>query len=234
MKTTVILAFCLLAVTPAFALNKMDRVSIRHIQKDIDVGSFDERTWLASDKVEIASYWSGETAPAPRRLEARLVWSDSSLYVRFEAEQHEPLIVSDKPDLTKKAKGLWDRDVCEIFIAPDRSFPNKYFEFEVAPTGEWIDLAIEVTPAGRRSDLEYASGMQTAAKIRGDKIIAVMKIPFKALGRTPKVGEIWLGNLFRCIGSDGTRGYLAWRPTRTSKPNFHVPSAFGEFQFVQK
>ena len=25
----------------------------------------------------------------------------------------------------------------------------------------------------------------------------------------------------------GTRLYLAWSPTKTAKPNFHVPEAFG-------
>ena len=31
---------------------------------------------------------------------------------------------------------------------------------------------------------------------------------------------------------DPTRGYLAWRPTLTKSPNFHVPSKFGNFRFV--
>jgi alpha-galactosidase len=176
--------------------------------------------------------WSGEKAPGERRFWAWLLWSDKYLYARFVAPHAEPLVVNSKPDLTKKTMGLWERDVCEIFIAPDKTTPNKYFEFEIAPTGEWIDLGIEVTPKERLTDWKYSSKMQSAASdIKGETYLAI-KIPFSSLGRTPKAGDVWLGNVFRCIGKDPTRGYLAWRPTKTPNPNFHVPSAFGEFHFI--
>jgi hypothetical protein len=127
---------------------------------------------------------------------------------------------------------LWDRDVCEIFIAPDRSKPNKYFEFEVAPTGEWIDVGIEVLPDKRISDWEYSSGMQSSARIEKDKVVMAVRIDWKALGKTPNPGDTWPGNLYRCVGRDPDRGYLAWRPTLTKTPAFHLPERFGEFVFV--
>jgi hypothetical protein len=208
----------------------MDRILIAHISHEIELTAIDDTSWKHADPVTIANYWSGEKAPASRKFDARLLWSDTALYVRFDAEQHEPLVVSDKPDLSQKVKGLWDRDVCEIFIAPHRESRNKYFEFEVAPTGEWIDLAIDVTPEERLTDWEYASGMSAAASVEKDRVIEVIKIPFKALVRSPKADDVWLGNLFRCVGSGETRGYLSWRPTKTAEPAFHVPSVFGEFE----
>lgn len=153
------------------------------------------------------------------------------MYVRFEAAQAEPLIISDLPDISRKTLGLWDRDVCEIFIAPEKANPNKYFEFEIAPTGEWVDLGIEVTPEGRKTDFEYKSAMTSAARMGEGSVVMAVRIPFTALGKTPKAGEAWLGNLFRCVGKGSDRGYLTWRPTRTEIPNFHVPEAFGEFRF---
>jgi hypothetical protein len=39
-------------------------------------------------------------------------------------------------------------------------------------------------------------------------------------------------NLCRCVGEDPDRGYLAWRPTHTAEPNFHVPTAFGTIVFT--
>jgi hypothetical protein len=226
------LALILAATLPVMAIDKTDHVRIRHVKKEIVVFDFDNNIWSQAHRVDIDTYWSGEPAPPTRRFTARLLWSDSALYVRFDAEQHEPLVVSDKPDIRKKTHGLWDRDVCEIFIAPDTSTPNKYFEFEVAPTGEWIDFGIEITPDKRLTGWDYASGMDTFAKVDWDKVFEVIKIPFKALGRTPKMGDVWLGNLFRCVGEGKTRGYLAWRPTHTREPSFHVPSAFGEFKFT--
>ena len=108
----------------------------------------------------------------------------------------------------------------------------KYFEFEVAPTGEWIDLAVHQMPHKRETYSEYNSGMQTAAKIEKDKVWMAFKVEWKGFGKTPKSGEIWKGNIFRCIGSGETRGYLSWQATKTKTPNFHVPEKFGEFEFV--
>ena len=44
--------------------------------------------------------------------------------------------------------------------------------------------------------------------------------------------EQWRANLFRCVGSGDTRGYLAWQPTRTPEPAFHLPAAFGWLKFT--
>ena len=39
---------------------------------------------------------------------------------------------------------LWDKDVVEVFINPFPGQINTYFEFEVAPNNQWIDLAINL------------------------------------------------------------------------------------------
>ena len=209
------------------------RLDIEHINNDFAIAALDDPNWKQAKEVVVKAYWSGNEAPAGRQFKARLLWSATALYVRFEANQTEPLIVSDKPDLKSKTKELWDRDVCEIFVAPDKAKRNRYFEFEIAPTGEWIDLGIEVLPAKRETDWDYQSGMQAAARVEKTQVVMAIKIDWKAFGKTPKAGDIWLGNLFRCVGSGPTRGYLAWRPTKTQEPAFHVPKAFGEFQFVK-
>jgi Carbohydrate family 9 binding domain-like len=229
------LLICGVIASPA--QNKMansKRLKIAHIARDFPVENLNDAAWKKATDISVSKYWSGEAAPAGRHFTARLLWSDTAIYVRFEANQTEPLIVSDKPDLTKKIKGLWDRDVCEIFIAPDKKTRNKYFEFEIAPTGEWIDLGVEVTPTKRETDWDYASKMESSARIDKDKVVMAIRIPFVSLGKTPKTGDVWLGNLFRCVGKDPTRGYLAWQPTKTKEPAFHVPSKFGEFVFVSE
>lgn len=210
-----------------------DKAKVKRIASDIDITKLDAPEWMTTEPLRITTYWSGKRSPKERQFSAWLLWSDKYLYVRFVAPHSEPPVVSKEPDLTKKTIGLWDRDVCEVFIAPDKGKPNKYFEFEIAPTGEWIDLGIEVTKKERLTDWKYASKMESTATDVDGVTYAAIKIPFESLGGRPKVGDVWLGNVFRCIGSGTTRGYLAWRPTRTPKPNFHVPDAFGEFHFVR-
>ena len=122
--------------------------------------------------------------------------------------------------------------MCEIFLAPDSNEFRKYFEFEIAPTGEWIDLAIYQMPNQRETDFEYISGMQTAAKIEDNKIWMAFKVEWVAFGKIPQTGELWKGNILRCVGEGETRGYLTWQPTETEKPDFHVPEKFGDFEFA--
>ena len=128
--------------------------------------------------------------------------------------------------------GLWDRDVCEIFIAPDRNVVERYFEFEAAPTGEWIDVAIHWTPEKRESDWEFASHMTTAARVETERVTIGMRIPWNHWIHQPQKNERWRINLFRCVGKDPDRGYLAWQATKTPEPNFHVPQVFAWLVFV--
>ncbi len=206
---------------------------ISFVGEDFSIDAFDNENWRKAAEILIEKYWCGERASVGRHFTAKLLWSAAALYVRFEANQTEPLIVSEKPNLLTKTHGLWDRDVCEIFVAPDRNEPQNYFEFEIAPTSEWIDLQIRKLPDGKReADFDYNSAMKSAAKIEKDKIFMAIKVPWKAFGKAPKTNDVWKGNLFRCVGAGDTRGYLTWQPTRTEKPNFHVPELFGELKFV--
>ena len=141
------------------------------------------------------------------------------------------MIVSATPQTAKKTMGLWDRDVCEIFIAPDPHVIERYFEFEAAPTGEWLDVAIHWTAEKRESDWEFQSHMTTAAQVERDRITIGMRIPWNHWIHEPQKGERWRVNLFRCIGADPGRGYLTWQPTRTKEANFHVPQVFGWLVF---
>lgn len=194
----------------------------------------DHPVWQQCEPIAIKHYWSGEPAPPARHAEARICWSDEALHVRFVCEQHEPLVVSENPQTEKKTLGLWDRDVCEIFLAPDPGNPARYFEFEAAPTGEWVDLGITVTPTGRETDWDFASGLTTSAKLENDQLLISMRIPWSEALPKPEAGYDWRVNVFRCVGPEAPERYLAWLPTRTPEPNFHVPEAFGTLVFTQR
>jgi hypothetical protein len=206
-------------------------IEVRLARTDLAVTDFNHKSWDNAQPVFINKYWSGEEAPAGRAAEARILWSSKALHIRFVCHQAEPLIVSATPQIEKKTMGLWDRDVCEIFIAPDEHVVERYLEFEAAPNGEWLDVAIHWTPEKRESDWEFHSHMTTAAHVEKDRVTIAMRIPWNHWIHEPQAGERWRANLFRCVGSDPGRGYLSWQPTRTPKPNFHVPQVFGWLVF---
>jgi hypothetical protein len=204
---------------------------VNSIADDFMLTELGRTDWQLASRVRIETSWKGEPAPE-RSAEVRLLWSGSALYVRFDGAQHEPLVVNEKPQTSSKTPQLWERDVCELFIAPDARNRRRYFEFEIAPTGEWLDLIVDWAKDEPR-DWDYVSGMETFAFIEPGRVTMAMKITWTAFGRKPNPGDVWLGNLFRQVGSGETRGYLAWSPTMTKKPQFHVPEKFGEFVFVK-
>lgn len=198
-----------------------------HLRTPLDESLLDAAHWQDAIPVSIDRYWSGELAPPKRHSSAQIVWNSEALVIRFICRQDEVLIVNEQPDLSQKTVGLWDRDVCELFLAPNKDNPTRYFEFEVAPTGEWIDLAIEVGENGRTTDWEFASGLTSEQLIKENQVLIAMRIPWSERIPQPARGDEWRCNLFRCVGSGPQRGYLCWQPTLTERPNFHVPSAFG-------
>ncbi|CAN5842397.1 hypothetical protein BH18ACI4_BH18ACI4_11190 [soil metagenome] len=202
-----------------------------HTAQDLSAADLDHPDWDRVKAAKLTRYWSGDPAPADRHTEARILWSNESLCVRFVCRQREPLIVSSNPQTTTKTLGLWDRDVCEVFLAPNSKQPNCYYEFEAAPTGEWIDLAVHVKAVQRETKWDFDSGMTTTARIEKGRIVLAMRIPWGDRIHRPQRGERWRINLFRCVGSSQNRGYLAWQPTHTEEPNFHVPAAFGWLVF---
>lgn len=212
-------------------MSSTDTIEALYSAGDLSAADLDHADWSRGKAFPLTRYWSGTPAPASRHSEARILWSDKSLGVRFVCRQTEPLIISANPQTETKTMGLWDRDVCEVFLAPNSEQPNRYFEFEAAPTGEWIELAVHGKPGQRETEWDFDSGMTAAARIGKGKITIAMQIPWSDRIHRPQPGERWRANLFRCVGSGKDRGYLAWQPTHTEQPNFHVPEAFGWLVF---
>jgi hypothetical protein len=203
-----------------------------YVNPPISADDFENDGWQKCQPAAIAHQWSGAPAPVERHAEVRICWSDEALHVRFVGNQNEPLVVSSEPRTDRKTLGLWDRDVCEIYVAPDLKNPSRYFEFEAAPTGEWVDLGIVIASEGRLTDWDFASGMRAAAEVEETRIKVRIDIPWSESIPKPRPDDVWLVNLFRCVGPEAADRYLAWRPTYTPEPNFHVPAAFGKLYFI--
>lgn len=165
------------------------------------------------------------------KTEIRAFWTDTDLYFLFRCPYD---VLNLWPaDHSKPHPKLWDRDVVELFIGSDWQDINQYREFEIAPTGDWIDLAIDLN---RHSfDQTWRSGWQTLGRIdKQNKIwYAACKIPLSAIS-TAKVrpGTRWRGDLYRIDGAAPDRHLLCWQPTCVQKPSSnHTPEHFGTLIF---
>jgi len=97
--------------------------------------------WQAALPVAFDADWQGQNADPLRETEVRLLWSRETLFLRFRCRYRELTTFSDgQPD--GRRYGLWERDVAEVFLQPDASDPRRYWEFEISPSGLWIDLDI--------------------------------------------------------------------------------------------
>ncbi len=184
--------------------------------------------------MHIYSTSNGTEKPLRQELAttARLLWTADQLFVSFLCNYTE-LDVNKTVNPSTKTYALWDRDVGEIFVrSPAEPADTSYKEFEVAPTGDWCDLAID--RAAMNHDWEWESGMRTEARIDPKAKLwrAMMAIPFSAFGVHPETDSIWHANLFRVSRFRGERLYLAFSPTLSEQANYHVPERFVQLSFV--
>jgi hypothetical protein len=184
--------------------------------------------WQRAEPVIFSSDWQGKNSDPTRQTEVRVLWSRQTLYLRFVNHYHEIFVFEDSQPNGRRDH-LWDRDVAEAFLQSDPSRERCYQEFEVSPNGMWIDL--DIFPGGL-SDLK--SGLQRSVVLDPQlrTWTAELAIPMAALTKRFDSSKIWRVNFYRIEGSKEPRTYLAWQPTHTPAPNFHVPSAFGTLRFA--
>ncbi len=184
--------------------------------------------WEKANAISFFHDWQGLNPDLGRETRVRILWSRSTLYVRFEC-RYRVLLVFEDSDPNGRRNHLWDRDVAEVFLQPEPSGEKRYKEFEVSPNGMWIDL--DIVPTGL-SDL--ASGLQRSVIVDSDSQtwIAELAIPMRSLTANFDPAQPWHANFYRVEGPLEPRAYLAWSPTCTPNPNFHVPTAFGRLRFA--
>lgn len=155
----------------------------------------------------------------------RALWTDKYLYLGYDCPITE--IATFEPPMTEKERlGLWDKDVVEAFIAPDPSKLDHYTEYEVAPTGEKLDLIL----AAGKSDFDWSSGFDAASVVdkANHRWTCEMRIPMTAFkSAPPKPDEEWRFNLYR-IDRDHN-AFLALNPTL--RGSYHTPARFTPLVF---
>lgn len=229
--------------------------------------------WNSAELVRFDSDWQGKNADPALETEVALLWSPTTLYLRFVCHYRE-LFVFEESDSNGRRDHLWDRDVAEVFLQPPDSFAKSdrvgpdapvrdaerssaessgaahpstredarfekvvgdydtpyasYKEFEVAPNGMWIDL--DIIPSGR-GDLK--SGLKCSVHVDEKSKVwtAELAIPMKALTTNFDPKATWRVNFYRVEGKTEPRTYMAWQPTMSPQPNFHVPERFGRMRF---
>jgi predicted TIM-barrel fold metal-dependent hydrolase len=189
-------------------------------------GDAEKAAWKKAAPVRVEYSLKEGGARPGLSTEVKCLWSDDSLYFLF-TSPYTRLTTFDPPSPTERL-GLWDRDVVEVFVAPDPQNVRRYGEYEVAPTNERLDVLISPTD----KDFAWDSRFRSAVKVdEGAKVwTAELRIPLASLGEVrPKAGQRWRLNLYRSDRAGNV--FLAWNPTLT--PTAHTPERFGVIEFAE-
>ena len=213
----------------AQCVTQPSEVVASHVAHEINLEAASPASeWKSAQPIVFFSDWQGKNPDEERQTEVRVLWSSQTLYLRFEC-RYRGLYVFESSDPNGRRDHLWDRDVVEAFLQPDSARESYYREFEASPNGMWIDL--DIFPGGL-ADLKSGLQRSVAVDEKTHRWAVELAIPMKALTRNFDPNVIWRANFYRVEGMQEPRAYLAWQPTGTPQPNFHVPSAFGRMRFA--
>jgi predicted TIM-barrel fold metal-dependent hydrolase len=205
---------------PTCVAVKADRV----VMDDLQAAAWDKAP------VTRLEYGSLDVKPQHKSSTAiRAVYTTDSLYLRYDAPYTE-LMTFEPPRFDSERVGLWDRDVVEAFMESDPQNPKIYYEYEVAPTNEKLDLIISPQIPDVQKRLDWNSGWESFVSVdEGKKVwTTVMRIPLKSMwpqGVQP--GNRKRINFYRIDRAQ--QAFLAWNPTLTR--TFHTPERFGWLEF---
>jgi Carbohydrate family 9 binding domain-like len=194
-----------------------------------------KKTWKQAKWIEFDHDPTGKTENPSIRTRVAAIWTDHYIYFAFSG-RYDSLNIYKGEDIAKERWELWNRDVVEVFLNPQPERISRYYEFEVAPNNQWIDLEIEKTKTPF-NDASWNSGFEHATRIdaKNHLWLTEMRIPLSALGVSKiNKGELWRVNFFRASGHGGDerRTFLAWSLIPQGG-TFHVPNRFGILRFTE-
>ena len=236
-------AFAILLVTTARqgpagveqAYSSSVEIEARHSPQEFPPdGDLSKPSWKLAQWLEFDHDAAGNSHYPEAGTRVASLWTNTHIYFAFRS-RYDALNIYEGEDPQAERWQLWDRDVVEVFLNPQPERVNHYFEFEVAPNNQWIDLESDKTKTPF-NDASWNSGFEHATRIDSKQHIwaAEMRIPLGSMNvKEIHAGAEWRVNFFRAAGKGGDdhRKFLAWSVIPEGK-TFHVPTRFGILKLV--
>ena len=159
--------------------------------------------------LKIQHTWDGDRAREGEAVSVALELGKIELSLQVDA----PFYGDPPPD----SDDLWTHEVVELMLV---GAGETYLEVELSPHGHHLVLFLR----GERNVVHRGVALDYGAKIEGNRWRGLAQIPIGWLSL-----ETTRLNAFAMHGTGQKRRYLAWRPTRGQRPDFHRLAEFGTF-----
>jgi alpha-galactosidase len=212
-------------------------LTIKRCPVDFGVdGDLSKASWKLAESVEFDHDAFGQLHHPELSTRVASVWTETYIYFAFWA-RYDSLHFYEGEDPVKERWRLWERDVVEVFVNPQPERVQHYFEFEVAPNNQWVDLEIDRSKDSSNKE-SWDSHFEHATRVDAKSHLwtTEMRTPLAAVNVTTiHAGDKWRANFFRAAGQGGDehRQFLAWSTIPEGR-TFHVPTRFGILEFVDK
>jgi uncharacterized protein (DUF362 family) len=183
-----------------------------------------DAAWAAAPPITFATDWAGRTTKTPTRV--RALWSPRGLYLLWELDAASTFTDLKRP-IDLERVDLYEENCVELFLVPDPANRQRYFEIELGPFGHFFDILVDRAHKPH-SDNTWSAGLRIGTARDEAHQHAVIEVAIEApdVAAALAAGAALPIGLYRMEGQN-KRQYLAAFPTRTPKPSFHVPAAFG-------
>jgi hypothetical protein len=207
----------------------LTRLVARHIGRDFKPdGRLQEKEWSTARAFPLEQLTQDGQVRTELTTTCRVLWSNTHLYVGYSCPYTEltDFGAAQPGERIKSPAALWDKDVVELFVAPDPARLDQYTEYEWAPNNDALDLRI------RRPDFDFtwSSGMEWKVTVdRRRKVwTCETRIPLTSLAaEAPRPGTRWRANFYRIDRAH--KAFLASNPTLNG--SFHTADRFGWLEF---
>lgn len=210
----------------------LPRMECRYSPHETEVdGSIEKVFWNAAEWQPIDKQWNGSASDPQWETAFASRWTDQFVYFAFRTHFFR-ITVANRPVTQARTHELWAKeDVVEIFLAPDVAAISHYKEFELSPSGQWIDIEIRLEQGYK--DFNWSSGMESNSVLNLPRKLWCAEFRIPRVSFAPSVpglgSEVGL-NAYRVELASSL--HLTWSPTLTPKPNFHYPDRFGRLRLV--
>jgi Carbohydrate family 9 binding domain-like len=181
--------------------------------------------------------WNPEEQPAFTEFQA--LWDQHFLHFRFQAEDHD-LVLSENPDPQQR---VLDSDRVELFLAQDPALQT-YYCLEMEPRGTVLAYQAQHHRQMNWSWQLPSGALQLQSALTAEGYMVQGSLSLAALRQLELIHrhadeEYLLAGLFRADFKPAPQGQIRrhWSPwviPASVKPDFHLPTAFGQIQLIRE